>query len=341
MQHRQNKRKEKSYLILFVVILLVLLVLAVSCDFDFDQKDKGLPDYRVGYDGLKMTFVDTPEYDLYEKDLFVLQIDLQNKGAYSIDDGIMRITYPPQLIKLRTGDAKRKIPLMQGKSFFNPQGGFVDMPEVFDFEAGKIPGEAAVRATVTANACYHYKSQATLLACVGPRMGPGTCNFNDLNVELNLSQGQGAPLVISHVDESISPIDEETSALTFQIEIANMGKGEVFRYLTSGAKSNIESVCDGNYKFGSQRPINVLNVFDFSIQLSTDYKFNSSSNKTTGNIVCQPRTKPPHLENGRAKIICTITGIKERVAYKAPLIISLDYAYRVWDKASVYIHKPQ
>jgi len=328
-------------LILFAVILLALLFITVSCDFDFDGKDKGLPDYRVGYQGLVMGFVDTPDYDLYEKDLFVLQVDMQNRGAYSIDDGIMRISYPKQLINLRTGDVKRKIPVMQGKSFFNPQGGFIDMPEVFDFEAGKVPGEASVQATVTANACYHYRSQATLLACIGPRMGPGTCQFDDLNVELNLSQGQGAPLVIDHVDESISPIDEETSALTFQIEIANMGEGEVFRYLTSGSKSNIEPVCDGNYKFGSQRPIDVLNVFDFSIQLSTDYKYNSSSNETKGNIVCQPKIRLPHLENGRAKIICTITGIKEQVAYKAPLIISLDYAYRIWDKASVSIHKPQ
>jgi hypothetical protein len=338
---QHHKRTEKKYIVLFVLILLVLLTITVSCDFDFDRKEGGLPDYRIGYDGLKMKFVDTPDYDLYEKDLFVLQIDLQNKGAYSIDDGIMRITYPPQLIKLKTGEVKRKIPVMQGKSFFNPQGGFIDMPEVFDFEAGKVPGEAAVRATVTANACYHYKSQATLLACVGPRMGPGTCQFDDLNVELNLSQGQGAPLVIDRVDESISPIDEDTSALTFQIEIANAGQGEVFRYLTSGAKSNIESVCDGNYKFGSHKPLDVLNVFDFSVQLSTDYKYNSSTNETTGNIVCQPKIRPPHLENGRAKIICTITGIKERVAYKAPLIISLDYAYRIWDKASVSIHKPQ
>ncbi|MBW3013572.1 hypothetical protein KY325_02215 [Candidatus Woesearchaeota archaeon] len=337
-----HKLKLKKTNLILAMFLLIVLVLIVSCDFDFSGEKQGiLPDYRVGYEGLEMKFIDTPNYDLFENDLFILQIDLQNKGAYDVDDGVLRINFPSQLISLRAGADTRKIPLLKGKSFFNPQGGFIEIPEVYDFKAGKVPGQAGVEATVTANACYHYKSQATLLACVGPRMGPGTCNFEDLNVELNLSQGQGAPLVIDRVEESISPIDEETSSITFQIEIENYGEGEVFRYLKSGDSSNIDSVCKGEYKFGSHKPIDVLNAFDFSLQLSTDYKYDSATNQTSGNIVCQPRLRPPHLESGGSKIICTISGIKEKVAYKTPLIITLDYGYRISDKETVTIQKPR
>ncbi|MBD3259698.1 hypothetical protein GF371_03650 [Candidatus Woesearchaeota archaeon] len=339
---RELKQKSFTSSLCLLILLAAILIIAAGCDFEFEKEEKGiLPDYRTGYEGLNMKFVDTPSYDLFENDLFILQIDFQNKGAYDIDDGVLRINYPSQLLTLRSEESTREIPELKGKSFFNPQGGFIEVPEVFDFKAGTVPGEAGIEASVVANACYHYKSQATLLACIGPRMGPGTCNFESLNIDLNLSQGQGAPLVIERVEESISPVDEETSSITFQIEIANRGEGEVFRYLKSGEDSNIDSVCKGIYKFDSHKPVDVLNAFDFTLQLSTDYKYDSKTKEATGNVVCQPRLRPPHLESGYTKIICTISGIKEKTAYKTPLIITLDYGYRITDTERVTIKKPR
>ncbi|MBW3010916.1 hypothetical protein KY326_01715 [Candidatus Woesearchaeota archaeon] len=277
--------------ILLAFSLLTVLVLAAACDLGmYDTYEKEL--YRIGYSGLEYSFTDFPKTDVYVNDIFMVQVDLHNKGAYTAEESILVLGSSPPLINEST--ASRKLDKIEGRSSYNPSGGYVPAPEIFTFKAGPIDfATEDLQVEVPVNLCYSYETIADMIGCIGARVGAFTCEFEEANKKLNLSEGQGAPLAVTDVEEIITNVPEDKVKLTFVITVENKGEGQVFRHRKyPGDKSTLDLVCGpGGY------PKDTLNNFDFAVQLSTDYSFDS---QTGGDAMTCSRDT--HLDNNMAKI---------------------------------------
>src|SRR3989344_8037395 len=60
--------------------------------------------YRVGYDGLDVVMSGLPDYPIRKDDIFSVQVDLQNKGAYDIRDGFVSLAPEPRTYFERIDD---------------------------------------------------------------------------------------------------------------------------------------------------------------------------------------------------------------------------------------------
>ena len=97
---------------------------------------------------------------------------------------------------------KNIAPILHGRSSKYPEGEFATTP-IMDFTSKEIFLTDYQKFNFIAKICYGYKTEATLEACIGKKTGYRSCNFKELNQGLNLTRGQGAPLAITVVDESI------------------------------------------------------------------------------------------------------------------------------------------
>lgn len=319
---------QRQGLLIFSICILALALVFTACDLGmYDSAEKEA--YRIGYNGLEYSIVEFPKTDVYENDIFSMQVDLHNKGAYNADEARLVVGATSPLI-LEDGKPVREFKDIGGRSDYNPGGGYIPTPEIFTFKAGPIAfATEELAVDVPINLCYSYQTVADLVGCVGARVGAFTCEFEKANQKLNLSAGQGAPLAVTDVEEIITNVPNNKVKLTFLITIENKGPGQVFKHATYDDTSTLDQVCGPR---GFQK--GVLNYFDYSVQLSEEYRFDSE----TGNkgMECVGST---HLEENRAKIKCEVVDLPRKPATRSPLKIVLDYAYKTGETKQVTIRK--
>ncbi|MBW2995244.1 hypothetical protein KY312_02740 [Candidatus Woesearchaeota archaeon] len=303
-----------------LIVLIIFSILLFGCAY---EPPITTPNYRIGYDGINIRFSIFPESDAYENEEFIVQMEAWNRGAYDTNNVQYALNYDhnffytesKSLFKL--GDTQElealQEPILHGRSIAYPEGEFATTP-LISFTAKEIFLTDFQKFNFIAKICYGYKTEATLQACIGKKTGYRSCNFQDLNQGLNMTKGQGAPLAVTSVEESIIEIGDKIKP-RFTIIVENKGTGQVFR----DPKTNVEKICSG---FGIGE--NVLDRFDFKLQLSKDYKYDST--KTDNSFTCRPLT--PKLEQGKAEIICTLNeAIDAGPAFITNFIVELSYGY--------------
>jgi hypothetical protein len=147
-----------------------------------------------------------------------------------------------------------------------------------------------------------------------------------LNRNLNLTLGQGGPLAVTEVEETILETGLGRVQPRFRIVVENKADGNVF----SNPDKNVEMMCS---------PLGVgddLNRFDFKLQLSKDYSYDSKK-PNDGEFACPTRVK---LTDDKAEIICTLKNpIDAGTTFNTVFKIDLNYGYTNSESKEITIKK--
>lgn len=294
----------KKYIILVLAFVFLAGCLPVS------QQEVN---YRVGYSGLQLNYITFPEYNVYENENFTVQLEIWNKGAYDISNAVVVLGFPIAFIDQKASTAgnlqQLNLPQLKGASKGYPSG--EANVQDFIFHAKPIFAAEQQIFDITATACYGYNAEAEMLACIGPRT---TCNFKALNQGLNLTQGQGAPLAVTEVEETIIESGQKMITPRFRIVVENKGDGNVFR----NPGVNVRNMCSSG-GVGDD-----LNRFDFKLQLSDKYIYDSK-NPSSQWFVCPQRFK---LEDDKVELICSLKEpVPAATTFNTLFKVSLDYGY--------------
>jgi hypothetical protein len=223
--------KKISYCL--TALVLISLIFAGCYKFGPTDKTRGElikpyeAEFHKGFDGLAMEFVKgQPPSSVWENTEFPITIRIQNRGAYDIFNGRLKITgnlyFAPE--------PEREISLafnLEGKSEFNPEGSFSF--ERYLATAGTVDMDKTDSFYILA--CYPYKTFASAEICINPRMLEGD-ESNELRGECNvgsvsLPSGQGAPVSVTSVDEEMIPVGDDIFRLNLKIKVVNKGSGKV------------------------------------------------------------------------------------------------------------------
>ncbi|MEM4263393.1 MAG: hypothetical protein QW666_00675 [Candidatus Woesearchaeota archaeon] len=287
-----------------ITTLLIIAVLITSCQFMPVKKEQvKVTDIYVGTKGVTLDFLENaPPAEVYEESLFDIILKVHNQGANDVRGGMLAIGIEEQNVILEQRDARFDL---AGKSSFNPEGTY-EMKQ-FRATARKLGPYAGNNypTTITATACYAYKTSATTLVCIDTDLLGVVKNKACKPMTQNYGSGQGAPVsVISVVPKMIPHTDKEKIIPEFIISIANPGGGNVV------ASEHIYDACTGK----SIEPEN-WNKVKISAMLSDQM------------LTCVPDTIM--MQAGENKAVCALpSGIDKALGtYTAPLSVELNYGY--------------
>ena len=217
--------------ILTLVIIFVLLSVFSGCRlFGPTDKTKGElitpaeAEIHKGIKGISMEFLQgQPPSSVWEKTEFPITVKIKNEGAEDIQRGLLAITGNLYFSTVRD------VPFsLEGKSQFNPEGEFSF--EKFSAVASDVDEDKKDSFRVVA--CYQYRTYASATICINPRIiDEGTAREGECKVgSVSLAGGQGAPITITQVDETIIPRGDDELRLNLKIHVADKGGGRAVSY---------------------------------------------------------------------------------------------------------------
>jgi len=290
--------KKKNVLSAIFLILILLIVSGASCQGRGKNVEEPTWEAFEGKEGLFMEFVkDSPKrqvYATYDSDLSVL-VELENKGSYDTDFELYLTGFDPYILVGLDSNSGRNYGTMVARSTY--QEGDHKFVE-FTASSMELPeGVEVYKPTLLLSNCYGYKTIANPMVCIDPTrygvsLGQKSCEVKDIS----MGEGQGAPVAVTRVKQTMA-----NRKAIFNIEIENVGKGDVLR-------KGIGTKCpfDLNYED--------INIIDYYVESSEGLLSN-----------CKPENKV-RLIDGKGRIFCTYTT-SEDYTYPMPLRITLDYDY--------------
>ncbi len=236
----------------YKIILVLILVLLVGCDM-LGGEGSGdritAVDYRTGISGLEIEILEgLPPKEIYEGSNFKIGLRLRNKGAYNINRGELSIAGFDQKYVIVS---ERKVGLepIEGKSRTNSEGDFY-IKEFDGQTLESLEGAKEYAANYYVVAEYDYRSEMQTEVCVNTNL------YSDLKLseesckpeQTQSFSGQGAPIVISKLEEIIMP--EGTGAkVLFKLKIENKGGGELKGpvYMEEVKLGNSRLICEPRF----------------------------------------------------------------------------------------------
>ena len=304
--------------------LLVILILG-GCRSGGTRTATGFNEnYRTGTDGVKIEFRKAPT-KFYAQDNNALQDELRfdievfNEGAFPEPDteenirGYVYLSgFDPSIIDFQDTyyDINRDINLLEGRSIHNPNGGY----NVLTFKGDVKMDQNRIDkydATLLATACYEYETHASIPVCIDPDPYATTEKDKVCTVQGSYGggSGQGGPIVVSRIEEEVM-----SSKIQFRIYIENRGSGYPLPY------DNLDQ-CNPYESSYTESTYNNRVTFD-SV---------SVSGLNLGSGECKPleQGRNIRLVNGQGFLYCDmdISSMKNRPAYKTPVLVKLKYVY--------------
>lgn len=211
-----------------ILFMLVVLVLLIGCGQQQGLKEPTKIESHTGTEGLVMNLLKSyPPDEISKGSEFLIGLEIMNKGAYKIEDGsIIMGGYNPDYIYLENRQALFNL---EGKSIEHPEGDYGIL--YFKVKDIGIPeGHLEYPVAFTIQAFYDYKTEATADVCINPNIYEYAkteekgCEIK----EIKLTDGQGAPVEVTKIEETISAQAIESDLeVQFKIYIANKGNGKV------------------------------------------------------------------------------------------------------------------
>ena len=307
---------------LILIIGTLFLLVFSGCNGSSNGPIKDV-DVRKGVDGLTMEFTkNNPPEKVFEESKFPIAIELKNKGASDIENGILVFGFERAYADVvKESDAKQEFDI-KGKSVFNPNGDeeFITI----DAKTRIIGAQSETHtSTIRVTACYPYKTIFGNSVCVdtdvyGMDGGEKACTVKDLS----FSGGQGAPVTVTKVETRMLPADENKVKPHFIIYVENKGGGDVI------SVDKVGQACTSQ----------ALEHTDFNV-----IKINAvlSGMELDCNIGDDPGAATIRLRDKKDMVRCTLEqGIDRNLGtYTAPLSIELDYGYTFTISKDVIIEK--
>ena len=291
-----------------IIILLLLVTLSFGCT-------RGEPkrydvDIHTGTQGLVLKFLpQTPPNIAYSGESMDIQVEVSNKGAYEVNNGLLYLTGFDKSI-IDVGYEFVDIPTIEGKAEYIREGGknVVSLSDILGHEiaVGLPSGVDRYDTKIEAIACYSYKTTATIPICIdaNPRI-----DTHDACKPTNVGGGsQGAPVAVSNVQ-----VEPGYGKLRLILTLNNVGNGVIID----------EDACPFGYKYGELGNIRSLEVNLEGISLD-----------------CNPYPAVK-ISDGSAKIYChaDVSELIDTGAYKTPLTIDFEYGYKNAISTSLEIRK--
>jgi hypothetical protein len=303
-----KKRGTRVFYIFYTSLLIVAIILS-GCITTTKEQPFVVTDVHTGTEGLALDFAkNMPPDDITDKVTFQVGIEVRNLGTEDIKKGYLTLLdfYPEQMVI--KDDNKTKIFDIEGKSIYNPEGGY-DML-AFTIQNNGLPIQERTEANFLfkAIACYKYRTVASVDVCVKPRnFGISDLNSNCETGSVQAGQGQGGPVAITKVEDSIVPnTDDRTNITTYtgvyKILIENKGGG----YLAD--PSDYEKPCTESYK-----KENTLKNENIQVEMSGKL------------LTCTPVSGIK--DSNSFYIVCNADFGELKDSYTTPLSVTMDYGY--------------
>lgn len=211
---------------------MILVLFSYGCTMGGKGPSSTISEEEVykGTEGLGMSFMrNAPPDIIYENEMFPLNIEIENKGAYDIKKGYITVGFDKEnpILSIDRGSEKEYFDL-NGRSIGNPAGerdvvGFYLRSKLFS-------GTETMSYLLRINSNYRYQTKAVENVCVDTDVYKQKEVGRDKACEAKeiiLSKGQGAPVAVTKIEPVMKHIDESSIKPTFKIYIKNVGKGDV------------------------------------------------------------------------------------------------------------------
>ncbi|MEE9525496.1 MAG: hypothetical protein V3V78_02710 [Candidatus Woesearchaeota archaeon] len=227
-----------------IIFAIILTLFIIGCGRTPSLEPEVI-EYHKGFDGLEITSVkNLPPNEILKGTEFVIGLELRNKGAYDIEDGLIMIYGFPKGYALITRPEFYFD--IEGKQPGFPEGGYGIIN--FNIKGADLPERMKeYPAAYTIKANYRYQTEAGTEVCINPfvysymKTKETVCEPK----EVVLKKGQGAPVAVTRVQQSFAPIGNKIQ-VTFIINIENKGDGKVIDkvYLDEVRLANVPLSCE-------------------------------------------------------------------------------------------------
>lgn len=287
---------------ILVGLFVILLLISGCTSFSRTSNVETIEDYRVGTKGIDISFLSgLPSKELIEDSQFSVGITLHNRGATSVENGRITLSYDDEYLGFTT-DTNKNFEL-EGRSQFLPDG--EERSFYFEGSTQFLDRESFRRdVTITATACYPYETSFIEFVCLDrpyvndQERGNAVCRVQDVT-----SSGQGGPVYVSSVDMSFTENSQGVKPF-FDITISHRGSGLVIH------PHSYDSQCSRASSQGQLNKVLVTSVTLSEVQLD-----------------CNERELT--LRDGSARLRCSTVSelIASRLPFESPLRIELSYGY--------------
>jgi hypothetical protein len=299
------------------IICLIFLLILVGCSgipFTSRKETITIPDIHEGTTGINMKYLNRmPPTEVFENQLFEIGLEITNKGATDVQNGIYNIAVNEQFINLI--DEKINRFNIKGKSVYQPLGGKEQIR--LKARSSELGGQITKQSTtIIANACYEYFTKATVITCIDTQELKQETKVCTVQTQKPRG-GQGGPVGIISVEPKIMPHENPDRVKpTYIIGIQNLGAGQII-------DSNlVYDACTGRSIDKKDYDVVFVNAL-----LSNDI------------LNCEPAQIK--LRANENKIFCELSqGLDiNRGNYQTPLSIELEYGYMQTLPKTVTINK--
>ncbi|MBI5388844.1 hypothetical protein HZB01_00525 [Candidatus Woesearchaeota archaeon] len=278
-----------------------------------------IEDFRRGYDGITFKFLENaPPKERFENEFFSIMVELQNRGAYDVQNGIMEIRDYKQTYTT-LGDSNRQEFSLEGRNALAPEGA-LDRITISAQNTGIPKQSQGYTETFTAMVCYPYKTILVADICLASSpdlksASPDACNPT---YQLTFS-GQGAPVAVNGLQYDVLALDKDNAELRFKFQLQNKGKGLIIDPATTE--------CDKT----------------MPVSLTSIYFLNYSLGNEKDPITCSPENKKLNVTAEPAEMICSmkIPRTLAKTPFVTPLRMTFEYGYRESRSTAMKIKKRQ
>ncbi len=211
-----------------ILILLItgFIIILAGCKRTTPDLEPELIEYHKGTHALKMNFVENlPPDEITEGSEFIIGLELENKGAFDIENGEISISgYDQSKIQI---DDPEKYFNIEGKKPGFPEGGYeimnfqgknIDFPKIKEIDPAKLKIIAR----------YDYQTEAGAEVCINPDIYSHIKTKENIcePKEITLSDGQGAPVAVTKIQQEPVPFENKIR-IKFNIYLENKGDGNI------------------------------------------------------------------------------------------------------------------
>jgi hypothetical protein len=297
---------------------------------DYPDSDR---EYHTGKEGVEFSFQKgNPPRESYENEKFNIVVELQNKGAFRINDGILLLGYPDDYMELQYGAENSMKYSLEGKSMSFPEG--ESRTVTFPAMAKELDPQSAYHdLALTVTSCYNYRTDLIETVCIN--MDRNRQNPKEQVCEDEIKtykNGQGAPVAITRLESETLTGNMDEVRPQFKIYVDNQGNGKpINRY-------KIENVCGQAGVYG--RDFNMVFLTEFRLSgESMKYDFNGFDLSTykeldqelggADNIRCRPNPLIIDQDNPENNhFTCIVDSMPlEESSYTTQMYVKLDYGY--------------
>ncbi|MEM4755630.1 MAG: hypothetical protein QW594_00695 [Candidatus Woesearchaeota archaeon] len=317
-----NGKTSRFILSLSVLLISVFFVFSLSGCSKGPKGEEGDYYYLSGTQGLEMQFMDgMPSPKIYSGDKLQVGIIVRNKGTAPLAGILYLEGYDRKIITggqlpRKTGERFPKSgQTIQERGLYNNIGG----EDYLIFSSNPIQLDRSITTypfTLTAYACYEYKTTAIATVCLDPK--PHRTNADKPCITKDVSLGtQGAPVAVNAV--KVDPIGDSRVRLVFQFK--NVGGGDIVDLM------QWEQLCPTDFY---PSDFNLLYVRVTPVGSGARGLTCPQLDSTNGVVRLD--------QNGQGRLVCNLDIDSDAASsYLSSIRVEAEYAYRQYIKKQVEI----